>query len=105
MLESTRVHGRLTPRALGGGARSFSGLAGDHDARLDKAVWNTQWMGHPVAEQYAQQANAAIGGNLTGKLFLMHGDVDDNVQIAETMQLADALIRANKSFDLLVMSG
>ena len=79
--------------------------AGDHDARLDKAVWNAQWMGYPVGDHYAAQANATIAHNLRGKLFLMHGDVDDNVPMAETLRLVDALIKANKNFDLLIMPG
>jgi dipeptidyl aminopeptidase/acylaminoacyl peptidase len=79
--------------------------AGDHDARLDKAVWNEQWMGWPVGDHYAQQANARLASNLKGKLLLMHGDVDDNVPMANTMQLVDALIRADKVFDLVIMPG
>ncbi len=79
--------------------------AGDHDARLDKAVWNEQWMGWPAGEHYAQQSNASLAGNLSGKLLLMHGDVDDNVPIANTMRLVDALIKADKDFDVIIMPG
>lgn len=79
--------------------------AGDHDARLDKAVWNEQWMGWPAGDNYAEQSNARLAGNLRGKLLLMHGDVDDNVPIANTMRLVDALIKADKVFDMLIMPG
>ena len=62
-------------------------------------------MGYPIGDHYAQQANASLARSLRGKLFLMHGDVDDNVPMAETLQLVDALIKANKNFDLLIMPG
>jgi dipeptidyl aminopeptidase/acylaminoacyl peptidase len=44
-----------------------------------------------------------MAGNLRGKLFLIHGDVDDNVHPGHTLRVADALIKANKSFDLLMV--
>jgi dipeptidyl aminopeptidase/acylaminoacyl peptidase len=79
--------------------------AGNHDNRMDKAVWNTQWMGWPVTKVYDEQSNITLAPRLEGKLFLMHGDVDDNVPISATLQLVAALIKANKDFDLLIMPG
>jgi dipeptidyl aminopeptidase/acylaminoacyl peptidase len=79
--------------------------AGNQDHRLDKAVWNTQWMGMPVGEHYVQQSNITMAPRLEGKLFLMHGDLDDNVPISATLQLVDALVKANKDFDLLILPG
>ena len=50
-------------------------------------------------------ANAEIAANLKGKLLLVHGDMDDNVHYAGTYRLIDALIRANKRFDYMLMPG
>ncbi len=49
--------------------------------------------------------NAELAGNLKGKLMLVHGDMDNNVHPANTIRLADALIKANKRFDLIIMPG
>lgn len=77
--------------------------SGCHDNRSDKVWWNELWMGYPVGEHYQQQANPTLAPNLKGKLLLVHGDLDDNVHPAATLQLVDALIKANKDFDLLIM--
>ena len=45
----------------------------------------------------------ALVENLKGKLFLAHGEMDDNVTPHLTMRLVDALIKANKDFDLLIV--
>jgi dipeptidyl aminopeptidase/acylaminoacyl peptidase len=78
--------------------------AGNHDHRLDKAVWNTQWMGWPIGPEYTEQSNVTLAGNLQGKLLLAHGDVDENVPVSATLRLVDALIAANKDFDLIIMT-
>lgn len=78
---------------------------GCHDNRMDKIWWNEQWMGWPIDDHYADQSNVTQAGNLTGKLFLIVGELDRNVDPASTMQVVDALIRANKDFDLLVVPG
>lgn len=75
--------------------------SGDHDPRLDKAWWNELYQGYPVGKDYAGQANEALAGRLEGHLLLIHGDIDDNVNPGETMRLADALMTANKNFDML----
>src|SRR5438046_7499811 len=49
--------------------------------------------------------NAELAGNLKGRLLLVHGDMDNNVHPANTMRLVDALIKANKRFDLLILPG
>lgn len=77
--------------------------AGNHDHRMDKAWWNESWMGSPVGQHYIEQSNVTLAGNLQGKLLLAHGDLDENVPIAATIKLVDALIKANKDFDLIVM--
>ncbi|RJG22044.1 S9 family peptidase [Paenibacillus thiaminolyticus] len=80
--------------------------AGNHDQRAYITAWGDRFQGladqeHP--DRYARQDNAQLAANLRGKLLLAHGDMDDNVHMAHTMQLVDALIRANKDFDLLIM--
>jgi dipeptidyl-peptidase 4 len=79
--------------------------SGNHDHRMDKAWWNELWMGYPAGEHYQQQSNVALAAKLQGKLMLAHGELDDNVHPASTLQLVDALIKANKDFDLLILPG
>jgi dipeptidyl aminopeptidase/acylaminoacyl peptidase len=78
-------------------------ISGDHDARLDKAWWNELYQGYPVGGDYADQSNAALASHMKGHLLLVHGDIDDNVHPVETMRLVDALMSANKSFDMLLV--
>jgi dipeptidyl aminopeptidase/acylaminoacyl peptidase len=79
--------------------------AGNHDHRMDKLWWNEQWMGFPLGPHYREQSNVTHASKLQGKLLLIHGELDDNVHPAATMQLADALIKAGKDFDLLIVPG
>lgn len=78
---------------------------GCHDNRMDKIWWNEQWMGWPVGPHYAAASNVDNAWRLKGKLLLVVGEVDTNVDPASTMQVVDALIKANKTFDLLVLPG
>lgn len=78
---------------------------GCHDNRMDKIWWNEQWMGWPVGPEYAANSNVTLAPNLTGKLLLMVGEMDSNVDPASTMQVVNALIKADKDFELLVMPG
>ncbi|GMV21804.1 MAG: putative dipeptidyl peptidase IV [Acidimicrobiia bacterium] len=78
---------------------------GCHDNRMDKIWWNEQWMGWPIGPHYAASSNVDHAGNLVGKLLLVVGELDTNVDPASTMQVVNALIRANKDFDLLVIPG
>jgi dipeptidyl aminopeptidase/acylaminoacyl peptidase len=77
--------------------------SGCHDNRMDKASWNEQWMGYPVGPQYSECSNIDNAGKLQGHLFLVMGEMDTNVPIESTMRFVDALVRANKDFDLLVV--
>jgi dipeptidyl aminopeptidase/acylaminoacyl peptidase len=77
--------------------------AGCHDNRMDKSTWNEQWMGWPVGKHYEEQSNYTLAPRLQGKLFLAHGDVDENVPLPATLKLVDALVRADKDFDFLIM--
>jgi len=81
--------------------------AGNHDNRAYEDDWIEKWMDLEVAggdggEIYADQANQARAGNLRGKLLLAHGMMDDNVPATSTLLVVDALIKANKDFDLLL---
>ncbi len=77
--------------------------AGCHDNRIDKMWWNEQWMGWPIGAQYAASSNMEHAAKLQGKLLLVVGEYDTNVDPASTMQVVNALIKANKMFDLLVI--
>jgi dipeptidyl aminopeptidase/acylaminoacyl peptidase len=78
---------------------------GCHDNRMDKIWWNEQWMSWPVGPEYAASSNVVNAKNLTGKLLLFVGELDTNVDPASTMQVVNALIKANKDFDLVVFPG
>jgi dipeptidyl-peptidase-4 len=78
---------------------------GCHDNRMDKIWWNEQWMGWPVGPHYAEQSNVTLAPKLHSKLLLMVGEMDTNVDPATTMQVVDALIKADKDFELLVSPG
>ncbi len=78
---------------------------GCHDNRMDKIWWNEQWMGWPIGPEYAANSNVTMAHNLTGRLLLMVGELDTNVDPASTMQVVNALIKAGKEFDLLVVPG
>jgi dipeptidyl aminopeptidase/acylaminoacyl peptidase len=75
---------------------------GCHDNRMDKIWWNEAWMGYPVGPHYAASSNVVHAHRLTGKLLLTVGELDHNVDPASTMQVANALIKAGKDFDLVV---
>jgi dipeptidyl aminopeptidase/acylaminoacyl peptidase len=77
--------------------------SGDYDARMDKAWWNEVWMDFPVKEHYVEQSCLTIAHQLEGKLFLAHGELDENVNPYTTIRLIDVLIKANKDFDLLIV--
>jgi len=78
--------------------------AGDHDQRLYQAWWGDLYNG-PDYAGYSDTINARFAGGLRGKLMLVHGDMDDNVHPANTLRLVDALIKADKDFDLIVVPG
>ncbi len=79
--------------------------SGCHDNRMDKIWWNEQWMGWPVGPQYEEQSNVTQAHKLQGKLLLMVGELDRNVDPSSTMQVVNALIKADKDFELLVVPG
>ena len=78
---------------------------GCHDNRMDKMWWNEQWMGYPVGPEYEACSNTANAAQLKGNLMLILGELDDNVDPSSTMQFANALIKANKNFELVTVPG
>ena len=75
---------------------------GCHDNRMDKIWWNEQWMGWPVGPEYEACSNVTHAKQLQGKLLLTVGELDRNVDPASTMQVVNALIKADKDFELIV---
>jgi len=78
---------------------------GCHDNRMDKIWWNELWMGWPIGDHYQEQSNVTQAHRITGKLMLSVGELDTNVDPASTMQVVDALIKADKDYELLVFPG
>jgi len=83
--------------------------SGNHDNRSYYHGWGERFQGLLVkdtlraTDNFAPAANKSLASNLKGKLFLVHGDMDDNVHPANTIALVDALVKANKKFDLLIL--
>jgi dipeptidyl-peptidase-4 len=77
--------------------------AADHDHRMEKAWWPEMYMGWPVDSAYHLQSNITNASNLKGKLLLVHGGIDENVNPSATFKLAEALINADKQFDMLIL--
>lgn len=82
--------------------------SGNHDQRVYEDDWAEKWGGleHKLpdgASSYEAQANQNYAKNLKGHLLLAHGTMDDNVPLNNTLLLVDALIKANKDFDLILI--
>ena len=80
-------------------------LCGCHDNRMDKIWWNEQWMGYPIGPWYAESSNVDNAWRLEGKLLLINGEMDDNVDPASTLQVVSELIRHGKDFEQLYIPG
>ena len=78
---------------------------GCHDNRMDKMWWNEAWMGYPIGPHYEQSSNVTHASKLRGKLLLTFGELDRNVDPASTMQVVNALVKAGKDFELLIVPG
>jgi dipeptidyl-peptidase-4 len=80
--------------------------AGNHDNRVYEDDWGEKWQGllkkTPDGTNYDNQANQNTAMNLKGKLLLAHGTMDNNVPPNSTLLVVDALIKANKDFDLIL---
>jgi len=80
-------------------------LCGCHDNRMDKIWWNEQWMGYPVDDSYSKSSNVDNANKLKGKLLIVNGELDDNVDPASSLQVVNALVKANKDFEQLYLPG
>lgn len=76
--------------------------SGNHDNRNYEDDWGERYNGLVENADYEAQANQKYAKNLKGKLMLAHGMMDNNVPLSNTMLVADALIKANKTFDLVL---
>ena len=79
--------------------------SGCHDNRMDKIWWNEQWMGWPLGPHYAASSNVDNAYRLEGNLLLVVPEMDTNVDPSSTLQVVNALIKANKNHDLLFVPG
>jgi dipeptidyl-peptidase 4 len=82
--------------------------SGNHDNRVYEDDWGERYQGlltrsGPNADSYLPEANQSLAKNLKGKLLLAHGTMDDNVPPQNTELVVDALIKANRDFDLLML--
>ena len=78
---------------------------GCHDNRMDKIWWNEQWLGWPLNESYVRSSNVQHASRMKGKLLLIVGELDTNVDPASTMQVVSALQKANKYFEYMPIAG
>lgn len=79
--------------------------SGCQDNRMDKMWWNEQWMSWPVGPQYAASSNVDNAYRLQGKVLLIIGEMDTNVDPASSLQVVNALVKAHKHFDMLYIPG
>jgi dipeptidyl aminopeptidase/acylaminoacyl peptidase len=87
--------------------------AGNHDNSIYNRWWSEKHHGvkEMVTEKgdttftYAIDKNPDLAKNLKGHLMLTHGDIDNNVHPANTIRMANALIKANKRFELVMLPG
>ncbi|PPJ53946.1 hypothetical protein CBER1_05815 [Cercospora berteroae] len=80
--------------------------AGCHDNRVDKMWWNELNVGYPVDNAlYDAASNVVHAGEMNGTLLLLVGELDNNVDPASTMQVVNALNKAGKDFDFMIVPG
>lgn len=82
--------------------------SGNHDNRNYEDDWGERYVGLEIKSEsggsnYEEQANQMYANNLKGKLLLIHGGMDDNVPPYNTYLVIDALIKANKDFDFILL--
>ncbi len=78
---------------------------GCHDNRMDKIWWNELWMSWPIGPHYSASSNVDNAHRLRGKLLLTVSELDTNVDPSSTYQVVDALIKARKDFEFVMIPG
>ncbi len=98
--------GYMTSFALTHSKKFKAGVAGAPvtDWKNYDAIYTERYMDLPQTNEAGYKASSVVeaAGNLHGRLLLIHGSIDDNVHLSNTMQLANALQRAGKQFDLMI---
>jgi hypothetical protein len=86
--------------------------SGCHDNRMDKIWWNEQWMGWPIGPEYAASSNVDNAYRLQGKVLIIIGEMDSNVDPASSLQVVNALVNYRvddkpkpRHFDMLYIPG
>ena len=79
--------------------------SGNHDNTINLAMWAEHYHGDLSEDGKRAISNATLAENLSGKLLLIHGELDDNAHPYMTMRLVDALVKADKDFDLIMIPG
>ncbi|MET0900076.1 MAG: DPP IV N-terminal domain-containing protein [Mycobacterium sp.] len=80
-------------------------VSGNHDNGVNLTMWAEHYHGDVSDEGKRAISNVTLAGNLRGKLLLIHGELDDNAHTHQTMRLVDALIKADKDFDMVIIPG
>jgi dipeptidyl aminopeptidase/acylaminoacyl peptidase len=79
--------------------------SGCHDNRMDKIWWNELWMSWPIGPEYAASSNVDNASKLQGRVLIVIGEMDSNVDPASSLQVVNALVKANKHFDMMFIPG
>jgi dipeptidyl aminopeptidase/acylaminoacyl peptidase len=79
--------------------------SGCHDNRMDKIWWNELWMSWPIGPHYSASSNVDNAHLLEGALLLILPEMDTNVDPSSTLQVVNALIKAGKEFDFVMVPG
>ena len=95
--------GRTAVAELGFIVAQIDGMGTNN--RMDKIWWNEAWMGWPIGPHYSESSNVDNAWRLQGKLLLVVGELDRNVDPSSTLQVVNALIDAAKDFDFLLVPG
>ncbi len=85
--------------------RAAAAGSGDHDLRRYIAYWAEKYQGYGPEVDYAPASNIDQAHRLEQPLLLLHGELDDNVHPSNTIALVDALVRADRDFELVIIPG
>lgn len=77
--------------------------SGNYITLMTKAVYSERYQGYPVGDNYISQSSDTLASKLEGRLLLIQGDIDPNVNAAQMLHFTDALMSAGKDFDMLLV--